>query len=347
MEFFEQYTSAAIAAGGNQHIFYEDNEKTCVGRIFYKHLYPGKHSYSLLYSNTTDSTFSDGGESHKNIVCDSWKIEGIRVGKTKKCDVNAFEDIHDFVDLTFGGSRSKIVNPGEFFCTDSFELSIEYDEYMCVEIKFSGKMFPYHAETLLPVFRFKDGEWKADARVPFPSMVGVKRKAALRIGFLGDSITQGIGTQPNSYAHWNALVSERLGNDYAYWNLGLGFGRADDAASDGAWLFKAKQNDVIVLCYGVNDILQGYSAESIKNNLKTIIQKLKDNGIKVLIQTVPPFDYDECRTKIWLEVNDYIKEELSQIADCVFDTVPILGKPEPESNIAMYGGHPDEAGCLA
>lgn len=347
MRFFEKYTSATVAGGGNQHIFYEDNKNVCTGRIFYKHLCPGKHTYSLLYSNIIDSTFSDGSESHKNIVCDSWDIIGIRVGKAKECNTESFGDITDFITLTFNGSESREVNPGEFFCTDPFEMAFEYEEYMCVEISFAGRQLPYHAETLLPAFRLENGKWKADARMPFPSMIGVKRTDKLRIGFLGDSITQGIGTKPNSYAHWNALVSESLGDKYAYWNLGLGFGRADDAASDGAWLFKAKQNDFIVLCYGVNDILKGYSAESIRNNLRTIILKLHQSNVRVLIQTVPPFDYGEEHKAIWLDVNNYIREELSKIADGVFDTVPVLGRPEPETNMSLYGGHPDERGCRA
>ena len=137
-------------------------------------------------------------------------------------------------------------------------------------------------------------------------MIGVDRKAQKRIAFLGDSITQGIGTSVNSYAHWNAVFAEKLGSDYSYWNLGLGYGRADDAASDGIWLFKAKQNDIVFVCFGVNDILQGYNADEIKKNLQLIVDKLHEAGIVVIVQTVPPFDYSPEHQIIWDNVNNFI-----------------------------------------
>ncbi len=70
----------------------------------------------------------------------------------------------------------------------------------------------------------------------------------------------------NSYEHWNAVVAENLGSQYGFWNLGLGYGRAADAATDGAWFFKAKQNDIVVVCYGVNDIFQGFTISEIQKN---------------------------------------------------------------------------------
>ena len=35
-----------------------------------------------------------------------------------------------------------------------------------------------------------------------------------RVLLIGDSITQGIGTKLNSYLHWNAILSEKLGEEY-------------------------------------------------------------------------------------------------------------------------------------
>ena len=65
------------------------------------------------------------------------------------------------------------------------------------------------------------------------------------IAFLGDSITQGVGTPDNAYTHWNALISKEIGEEYSYWNLGIGYARASDASTDGAWLNKAKNNDIV------------------------------------------------------------------------------------------------------
>lgn len=120
----------------------------------------------------------------------------------------------------------------------------------------------------------KDGEWIPSPKLPVPGMIGCKREVKLRIGFLGDSITQGIGATPNSYLHWNARVAEVLGRDYSFWNLGIGYGRAHDAASDGIWLSKAKQMDLIVLCMGVNDLFQRRQPEILKKNANFVIKNV-------------------------------------------------------------------------
>jgi len=155
-----------------------------------------------------------------------------------------------------------------------------------------------------------------------------------------------LGTEYNAYAHWNALVADRIGEKYSYWNLGLGFGRAEDAASDGAWLFKAKQMDAVVVCFGTNDVCQEKAVEKIKADLGEIVFKLKENGVKVLLQTLPPFDHEGERLQNWLEINRYVREELRQKADAFFDVVPfLLNGPESEGK-SKYYGHPDETGCI-
>ena len=85
-------------------------------------------------------------------------------------------------------------------------------------------------------------------------------------------------------------MAEMVGGKYAYWNLGLGYGRAQDAASDSAWLYKAKQCDTVIVCFGTNDVGQGRSLEQIQADLLTIVTKLKEAGVKVLIQTLLPFN---------------------------------------------------------
>jgi lysophospholipase L1-like esterase len=135
-----------------------------------------------------------------------------------------------------------------------------------------------------------------------------------------------------------------LGNEYAYWNLGLGYGRADDAASDGEWLYKAKQNELVFVCYGVSDIIQGYSADTIKKNLQTIVDKLHEFGIRVIIQTIPPFNYSEEQRGKWQEINNFIKCELKNV-ELVFDCVKYLAKNDSEPHMAKYGGHPNSDGC--
>lgn len=356
MEFFEKYVSNTYAGSGNQLFFETDGSKIHTGRLFYKISVGGKFSYSLLFSNIIDSTFSDGFVSHKNLICREWKIHSMRIGKCRNIEFsenieevsmegeNPDVVVSDFKDILFDGKASKNVMPGEFFSTDPVELEFEKGEFLCLEITFSGRMLPYHEESMLPVF-IKDGEkWKYSKFMPFAGMIGCERKPKARIVYFGDSITQGIGVAPNSYLHWNAVLSEKLGSGYSYWNLGIGYGRANDAASGGAWMYKAMHSDIVFVCFGVNDIKQGQSEEQIKKDLHCIADTLKKAGKKVIFQTVPPFDYEGENIEKWQRINAFILTEIKNKVDFVFDNNEYLGE-KGALYIAKYGRHPDEKGC--
>ena len=345
MRYFDLYSSASSAGTGNQHFFVtEDHEAAYTARVFYRLNVSGTHDLSLLFSNIIDSTYANGAVSHKNRLCGEWEILRGRVAVCENCTVSQMPRADDFLPLTFRGSERKTVAPGEFYTTDEFRMTIAENQYLCIELTFRGREIPYHEEAQIPVFRLTNGEWIPDRRIPLPGMIGCRRNVKARLGFIGDSITQGCGTTPNSYTHYAARLPALLGNEYSYWDLGLGFGRANDAASDGAWLYKAKQVDLITVCYGVNDLLQGFSVEQIKKDLYTIVKTLKDNGQTVILQTVPPFDYGEYHTPLWREVNRYIKEELAPLSDGLFDVVPILGRDEPNANLSRFGSHPSDEG---
>lgn len=337
MKYFKEFVSNTYAGSGNQ-MHFTTNDEIKTGRIFYKISVGGIFNYSLVFSNIIDSTYADGEVSHANLICDSWHIYEMKIGRCKDFEPS------DFTSLTFEGQTEKDVMPGEFYYSDPVEMEFMKDEYLCLEVIYSGNMIPYHEEAIIPSFVKDHDEWIESKYVPFASMVGCDRKVNGKIAYLGDSITQGIGTEVNSYKHWNALLSEKLGTEYSYWNLGIGYGRASDAASDGAWLYKAKQNDFVFVCFGVNDILQGQSEEQIKADLTRIIEILNKKGIKVVLQTIPPFDYKGENITKWNNINRYIKNVLSKKVYAFFDNVPYLGDKE-KPHIAIYGGHPNEDGC--
>lgn len=347
MKWFDTYKSNTLAGSGNQFYFLPGDNETHTGRIYYKVYAGGRYDYSLLFSNMIDSTYSDGSQSHCNLLCEEWEIVKASIGVCDCCSENFAGEVEKFYPLTFQGNTHKTVMPGEFFTSDAVELETKKDSCLCLEIEFCGSMIPYHEESILPVFENDNGKWIPSKRVPFPGMIGCNRNVRARIGFLGDSITQGIGTAVNSYLHWNARVAEAIGPDYSYWNLGIGFGRAADAASDGAWLFKAKQMDMIVMCYGINDICQGKEQEQIKKDLLTVVWKLQKAGVKVLIQTLPPFDLQGEALEKWLHINAYVRNTLVEYADGIFDVVPVLLEGAESGGRARYGGHPNEEGCKA
>ena len=105
---------------------------------------------------------------------------------------------------------------------------------------------------------------------------------------------------------------------------------------------KAMEQDVIFLCLGANDILQGYPEEQIKKDLADILAALKTAGKTVVLQAVPPFEYGEEKLAVWERVNHYVKETLAPKANLYFDPATVL---TADGKTPLYGGHPNETGC--
>ncbi|MBO7088963.1 MAG: SGNH/GDSL hydrolase family protein, partial [Lentisphaeria bacterium] len=219
-------------------------------------------------------------------------------------------------------------------------------DYLCYEIEYRGGMYPYHLESILPTFVYESGKWLPDKRVPAPGMIGCDREVELRIGYFGDSITQGIGTAPNAYTHWCALVAGMLGERYSHWNLGIGYGRCQDAATGGAWFFKAKHVDTAVVTFGSNDVGRGRSLDEMKADFSTLVDRLHAANVKVLLQTLPPFDWQGEQLERWLAINAWLKTELAPKTEEFLDVAPLLTDLTRGVGMSKYGKHPDEAGCF-
>ena len=343
---FETFHSNTLAGSGNQSWF-ECGEKEVTGRVFYRLFAGGDDRCSLLFGDAMDTTFADGSPSRVNQTLGGWTLRAARIGVTKRAEIDGFDEPEWMTPLTFDGEPEKHVAPGERFASDPVRLRAEKGDYLCLETTVSGPRVPCHPETLLPCFVRGEAGWTRSVNTLFAQMIGCDRPVRLRVGFLGDSITQGCGTRMNRYEHWSAVVSERLGEECAFWNLGLGYARAHDAAACGDWLERAKRNDLVVLCAGVNDLFQRPEprVEDIERSLQTIVTQLRQAGARVLVQTIPPFDYDAVRRVEWAQINDWIRGTLSKQADALFDVAPVLRLSAQEPWRARYGGHPDGEGC--
>lgn len=348
MDFFKTYTSNSMAPSSNQSFFYGD-AKVHTTRSFYKLTLGGKFEYSFLFSNTIYSTFADGSHSQVNLECDNWEIVSLKalLVDSKTRDFSNPKIIREY-QLTFDGRMSKeLISGGEIY-TDGIVIEADKNDYICLEMELKGDgKIPYFEEILIPAYELNSEEkWEYSNKTPLANMIGIKREVNKKIGFLGDSITEGCGTENNSYDAWCAKIVERSSDENSYWNLGIGYGRADDIATDGIWLSRAKNLDLVTVCIGVNDICQGFKTDKIKKNIKKIVEILQENDTKVILFTVPPFDWDEERTKKWKEVNEFIYEKLANKVE-IFDTVSIWGNEPPFENLSRYGGHPNKEGCLA
>lgn len=332
--YFKAYVSNTLASTQNQVCFESDGTRQ-KGRVQLKAFVSGRFEYSLLFSDTINSTYAGGEISVANETCGDWTIHSVKI----ITDLSTEEGIQ----LTFNKKVERPVKAGESFESDPVMIDVK-DDFM-VEIEFSGNKIPYFEEAIIPIYRYINGEWVLNKKVPLPAMIGINRKVEKKIGFLGDSITEGIGVDCGSYAHWNAKIAEYTGEKYSYWNLGIGFARAADAASNGAWLAKAKEMDVVTICLGVNDMGRGYSATEICCALETVVRILQDNKVKTILFTVPPFDYQGESLEKWKKVNAYIINELSKITE-IYDVVSVWGDKAPNEQRAIYGGHPNAEGCL-
>ncbi len=343
MDYLKKFVSNTTAASGNQDIFTMEKGEIRTARAYYKIFAGGKYNYSLLFSNIIDSTYDDELISYKNMLCEPWRIHSAKLGQCKNSDVTAA--IEKWWDITFDGNTSKSVAPGEFFTTDPVELEFEKDEYLCVEMTFSGTKLPQHVEMPVPTYIKEGNQWIESTLMPLPGMIGCDRKVKKTVAFWGDSITQGVGAECDSYDHWVAKLAEKLGEDYAVWDIGIGYARAKDAATLGAWYYKAKHCDVVGICFGVNDIFhEPEDAVGIGKNIEKLVDRLKNDGVKVILQSVPPFDYEEPKRTKWYELNKYIKEVVAPKADGFFENTGFLGVEEKPYK-TIYGGHPNAEGC--
>jgi acyl-CoA thioesterase I len=115
---------------------------------------------------------------------------------------------------------------------------------------------------------------------------------------LGDSLTAGFGVAPEEA--WPALVEARLrkeGHPYRVVNAGV----SGDTSAGGLrrvdWVLRAKP-EVAIVALGANDGLRGQDPGQTRANLASIVARLKQAGVRVLLagMRLPP-NYGAERTR--------------------------------------------------
>ena len=345
-EYFGKYRSNTMASTSNNSTLFYDEEKTITGRLYYKVIKSGKYNYRFLFSNIADSTFGAGEYSRANWKGDAYEILCAFAGDSATAECASLS-ADTLLKVTFDGQTGRQVGEGEVFWSDAAELDIREGHYLVFEWTVRGKCLPYTPDKLIPAFvKDENGAYRAGCDFPQPQLVGCDADFTKNILFLGDSITMGCGTTVDGYRFWAAHIARGLGDTFSMWNIGLGYGRAQDAASDGIWLEKARRYDTAVVCLGVNDILQGRNAEQIKNDLTYVVDALENAGVSVCIFTLPAFNWSDEHCDTWDDVNRYIREVLAGRAHTWFDMAVVSGHPEnPYVSRDPQNGHPTDEVC--
>lgn len=348
---FDKYISNTAVATGNNYMV-DEAEK-----ITYRAYFPveeyGNLEYCFYFSNTVDSTYDKGTNAYAGKPGGNYTIEGAWISDGGS---GPDDEITNKTEVTFDGQKTKSVTSNEVFWSDSVDFNVEEGHYLVWEWTLTGKDIPctYMSNlTSATADSSGEGEFEYCDQIPLPQMIGAKREVKHNIAAIGDSITQGCMTEFMKYEFWAARISSLLGDDYGFYNCGLGWARTSDAALNGNWLERAKSAETVIVAFGTNDIISGEyqaeagnTAEEINEYLKAVLDVLKDAGCKIIVFNAPPQDYDETLEKVRTDYNELCKKTCKEYNAEYFDFASYLSsKDEPAK--AIYGGHPNgEAGKI-
>lgn len=308
----------------------------------------GAQTFRFRVSNVRETTRGETGARLADEPGGRWRIDGafLSDGGTRRDGA-----LHSApAPVTFGGSPTRMVEPGEVFLSDEIDFNLPEGHDLAFSWTVTNLQdtpaIPCAHESILAAYSKWGGgadDPRADGfaidfngRCALPSLFLRRAPSDHVIAFLGDSITQGYGTGDGREMFWAAQVAKRLPGGVNALNLGSGWARAYDAATGGAWLRRAMAADEVTVCLGTNDIgTCGRTAPEITQDLTAIVQMLKaaNPATRVMLFTLPPFDFEGEKLDTWLRVNEWILSGAVPGAE-VFDTVPILGQPEPNSHLA-------------
>lgn len=346
------YVSATALSSANNHFITGTAGKTRTYRTYLRSIEHGGLTLAVWCSNSVDSTWDDGSISRANLPGGRWRIDSAFFADGGRAPDGSVIPGTEAA-LTFGGKRAKDVSPGETFASDDVHVQLPEGHYLAftwsiTHLSDDGGI-PFNIETpLASVFEAEgdaagqasnDGYRRAGNVLVLPDFIGLAQEEGKRFVFLGDSITQGVRTAMDGYTYWAARISAALPEAYGAWNIGSGWARAYDAASDGAWLAKAKQADEIVIALGVNDIgTAGRSGDQVERDLHTIIAKLRaaNPAMRILLCTVPTFNFTGEQERHWRQVNAAIRGGVFA-ADRVFDIAAVLSREAPDDHLLQPG----------
>ncbi|WP_124100801.1 SGNH/GDSL hydrolase family protein [Ruminococcus sp. Marseille-P6503] len=345
---FDKYISNTPVATGNNYVV------KSADKITYRAYFPaeeyGKLEYCFYFSNTVDSTYSKGNDAYVGKSGGEYTIESAFIADG---GTGTEDEITNKTQVLFGGEESREVKSDEAFWSDPVGFDLPEGHYLVWEWTLTGENIPCtYMSNLTSSTADEDGEGEfvyCD-QIPLPQLIGAEREVKCNIAAIGDSITQGCQTEFMAYEFWAAGISQLLGEDYGFWNCGLGWARTSDAAECGNWLARTKTADVVIVAFGTNDIVsgeygaeEGNTAKEIDAYLRVVLDVLKDAGCQIIVFNAPPEDYGEELETVRTEYNELARKTAEEYGAEYFDFASYLSSPEDPS-AALYGGHPNGEG---
>lgn len=348
--FFEKYVSSTPTGTSHNNLLLEEKPIRETYRAWFRVAVPGSFRWRFYFTNTVNSTMNDGEVAYPDRPGGNWKILSARVGACPAPDTEWEQP----AEVLFDGEKEKAVAPDETFWSDEVALSVKEGGYLLWEWTIEGNGIPFTGDSMVTAKRLTADGWISDDRCPKPDLLGCDRKVKKRIAFLGDSITEGCETPVDACDHWAGRLAFRLGEDYAVWNIGLGFARASDAAYHKSWMKKAMEYDAVNVSFGVNDInsgacgkhLAGDSADEVLASLEAIVKPLREAGKQVILFGVPAFDFDYDAQKLatWETVNAHIPLLADKYGCAYYDFAAVTDCPGHHGH-GRYQPHPTGYGC--
>ncbi len=99
----------------------------------------------------------------------------------------------------------------------------------------------------------------------------------------GDSLTYGFGAPIDK--SYPSVLSKMTG--IPVYNAGINGETSAEGLNRLPDLLQEKQYDLVILCFGGNDILQKLPMSQLRSNLKQMINMIKESGAQVLLISVP------------------------------------------------------------
>ncbi len=287
--------------------------------------------------------------------------------------------------LLFSGQPQCTIGPGVELLSDPVDLNVPATADLAVSLYFAGESGPptIHGGAFHTTYISKDGDFTGQPSIPDAAttqsyywLAGIDVAApadAATIVTLGDSITDGARSTPDTNHSWPALLAARLAgkketSNLGVANVGIGGNRVlRDIA--GASALARFDRDVlaqpavkwVMLLEGINDIghgatdpSQAVTAEDLIAGYTQLIERAHAHDIKIIGCTITPFEgaayYRETGEAVRATVNNWIRT--SGAFDAVVDFDAATRDPANPKHIRPDFDpgdhlHPNDAGYEA